>query len=72
MRSFFWDAVLRAATLGKLGRQKHAEAAYAEVLELKSEFASRPEFYLACYVHSDDTRADMLDGLRLAGLTVRA
>ena len=68
MPTFFWDPVLRAATHAKLGRKQQAEAAYAEVLKLKPEFAVRPDFYLGCFVHSDDTRAEMLDGLRVGGL----
>ncbi len=68
MHMNLWDPLLRAATLGKLGRKKEAAMAFQELLNLQPDFAVRPNFYTGCFVHSDHTRTDMLDGLRVGGL----
>ena len=70
MPMFLWDPLVRAATLGKLGREKEAASALHEVLDLQPDFASRAGFYLDCYVHADVTREEVLDGLRIAGLQI--
>ena len=68
MPTFVWDPLVRAATLGKIGRIAEAGAAYQELLNLRPNCGEDPDYYVGCYVHSDDTRSDVLDGLRIAGL----
>ena len=62
----FWDPLLRAATLGKLGRKEEAIQAYHQLVARRPDFAARHDHYLGCFIHSDDTRTDVLDGLRAA------
>ena len=69
MPTLFWDPLARAAALGKLGQDREAVKAVQELLKLRPDFASRPDFYVGCFVHSDQTRADVLEGLRAGGLT---
>ena len=47
-------------------RRYGAVLGYQEVLKLCPDFAARPDYYAGCIVHSEDTRADILDGLRVA------
>jgi tetratricopeptide (TPR) repeat protein len=68
MPTLFWDPLVRAATVGKLGRDEEAATAVQDLLELQPDFAARPDFYVGCFVHSDQARADVLDGLRTGGL----
>ena len=68
MHQSFWDPLLRAATLGKLGRTDEAALAYRELTTLHPSFVARPDHYVGCFVHADETRADVLDGLSVAGL----
>jgi adenylate cyclase len=69
MPKFFWDPLIRAACLERLGRHGEAEMAYQEVVDLCPDFSGRPEHYVGCLIHSDETRATILDGLRVAGLS---
>jgi adenylate cyclase len=70
MPQFFWDPLLRAATLGCLGKRAEASQALAELLALKSDFPSQARFFISCYAKFPDLLEDLLDGLRLAGLEI--
>ena len=65
--TLFWDPLVRAAVLGKLGRKTEARTAVQELLMLQPNFAERPDFYVGCFVHSEQVRADVLAGLRIGG-----
>ena len=64
--SVFWVWAMQAATLARLGRSEEARAALDQV------FATNPRFSLAFVrrtgPYAESTMADILDGLRLAGL----
>lgn len=64
----FWDPVLRAAALGKLGRIEEAEAAMEEVRRLKPEFERRVLEILPRTATPEEFWPEVLDGLRKAGL----
>lgn len=64
----FWDPALRAAALGKLGRGAEAEEALDELRRLKPDFEERASALLSRTPVPEQVRADVLDGLRRAGL----
>lgn len=64
----FWDAALRAAALGKLGRVEEAGQALEEVRRLKPDFEERTEELLYNTPLPAEVRVELLDGLRQAGL----
>lgn len=70
MPQFFWDPLLRAASLGQLGREREAAQAVAELLRLKQDFSTNGPFLIGCYVKFDDLAFALLDGLRKAGLKI--
>jgi len=64
----FWDPLLRAAALGRLGRQTEANAAIKQLLELVPDFAARGREIINGYVKVDDLVDKIVEGLREAGL----
>jgi adenylate cyclase len=64
----FWDPVLRAATLGRLGRQNEAKAAVGQLLKLEPDFATRGRLLISRFVKVDDLVETIIEGLRKAGL----
>jgi adenylate cyclase len=64
----FWGPLIRAATLGQLGRSAEAQSALAELLQLKPDFASRATGLMQRLVFSDENVEMLLEGLRKAGL----
>lgn len=66
----FWDPVLRAAALGKLGRIDEAEAAMDEVRRIKPDFERRVWEFMARTGTPPDAWPELVDGLRNAGLRV--
>ena len=68
MPQLFWDPLLRAAALGRLGREKEGAQALAELLYLRSDFPAAGPFLISCYAKFPQLADGLLDGLRLAGL----
>jgi adenylate cyclase len=66
----FWDPLLRAAALGRLGREQEGAQALAELLRLRPDFPAAGAFLISCYVKFDYLVAGLLEGLRLAGLKI--
>jgi tetratricopeptide (TPR) repeat protein len=66
--AWFWDPLVRAATLGRLGRETEAAAAYQQLVSLRPDFPERPRRYIECLIHAEDDVQHILDGLRVAGL----
>jgi adenylate cyclase len=64
----FWDPVMRAAALGRLGRQNEAKAAVGQLLELEPEFATRGRWMISRFVKVDDLIDTIIEGLQKAGL----
>jgi adenylate cyclase len=64
----FWDPVMRAATLGQMGREREARTAVAELLKLEPDFAIRGRRLISHYVKVDDLADTIIEGLRKAGL----
>jgi adenylate cyclase len=70
MPRFFWDPLLRAAALGRLGRDQEAAQALTELLAVKPDFPPQARFLIGCYVKSPYLVEGLLEGLRLAGLKI--
>ena len=68
MPQLFWDPLLRAAALGRLGRKKEGARALAELLRLRPDFPTAGPFLISCYTKFPYLIDGLLDGLRLAGL----
>jgi adenylate cyclase len=66
----FWDPVLRAAALGKLGRLQEASASVQELRRIKPDFERRVREFLPRTATSPEIWDDFLDGLRKAGLQI--
>ncbi len=68
MPQLFWDPLLRAASLGRLGRQEEGARALAELLHLRPDFPTAGPFLISCYAKFDYLVHGLLEGLRLVGL----
>jgi adenylate cyclase len=64
----FWDPLVRAAALGRLGRQNEAKAAVSQLLMLEPDFATRGRLLISRYVKVDDLVDTIIEGVRKAGL----
>jgi adenylate cyclase len=64
----FWDPLLRAAALGRLGRRDEADTAIGQLLELIPDFAARGRLIISSYVKVDHLVDKLVEGLREAGL----
>jgi adenylate cyclase len=65
----YLDPMMRAAVLGRLGRQKEAKTALNQLLKLEPDFATRGRSLISRYVKVDDLIDTIIEGLRKAGLT---
>lgn len=70
MPQLFWDPLLRAAALGRLGREKEGAQALAELLQLRPDFPTVGRFLISCFAKFPHLVDGLLDGLRLVGLQV--
>ncbi len=68
--SFFWRALMRACTLGHLGRMAEAKREVAALLQSKPDFASRGRTLIGRYIKFPDLSERVVDGLARAGLAL--
>jgi adenylate cyclase len=68
MPHLFWDPLLRAAALGRLGRKEEGAEALGELLRLRPDFPTAGCFLIGCYARFPSLVDSLLDGLRRAGL----
>jgi adenylate cyclase len=66
----FWDAIIRTAALGHLGRLAEAAACARELLELVPDFERRARIIVRRGTSSDAVVEKAIDGLRKAGLRI--
>jgi adenylate cyclase len=64
----FWDPLLKAAALSRLGRQTEAREAIGQILELVPNFAACGRGLIGSYVKVESLIDDIVDGLRKGGL----
>ena len=67
----YLDPMMRAATLGELGRQKEATTAVSQLLELEPDFATCGPQLISRYVKVDALIDRIIEGLRKAGLAIK-
>lgn len=67
--TLFWQPMLRAAILGKLGNVTTAEKQLALLLDSRPEFPRLGRRWISCFILEDSLVDDLLDGLATAGLT---
>ncbi len=65
----YWDPLMRAAALSRLGRQKEARKAIGQLIELEPDFATRGRSLIGRYVKVEDLVDAVIEGLRKGGLT---
>ncbi len=66
--TLFWDPLLRAAALGKLGKYHEAGTAAGELLQLVPDLREARRAMINIYVKADGLADEVLAGLRKAGL----
>ena len=67
--AYFWDPLIRAATLGQMGRQGEASVAVRELLALVPDFRRRGPSLIRRFAYLDEHVEMLLEGLRKAGLS---
>jgi adenylate cyclase len=70
MPQLFWDPLLRAAALGRLGREKAGAQALAELLHLRPDFPTAGPFLVSCFAKFPYLVEGLMDGLRRSGLKI--
>jgi adenylate cyclase len=68
--AFFWRGVMRACSLGHLGRVDEAKAEAAEILRLKPDFSRRGRVLLGRLLKFPDVLEPAIEGLARAGLAL--
>ena len=68
--TFFLRALMRACSLGHLGRRKEARVEVAELLAKKPDFRSRGRTLIRRHVKFPDLLERVVDGLGKAGLAL--
>ena len=66
--AIFWGPMLRAATLGQLGRLTDAQQNISDLMELKPDFETKARYLISRYVKEDELVEKIVDGLVKAGL----
>jgi tetratricopeptide (TPR) repeat protein len=66
----YWDDIVQAAMLGKLGRIKEAQPHVGAALEQKPDLAARARELIRRGLKVDSIIDDLIDGLRAAGLKI--
>jgi adenylate cyclase len=64
----FWDPLMRAAALGRMGREQEAKTAVGELIRLEPDFAVRGRTLIRHYVKVDGLADTLIEVLRQAGL----
>ncbi|MBW1784090.1 MAG: hypothetical protein JRL30_25545 [Deltaproteobacteria bacterium] len=64
----FWDPLMRAASLGQLGRLDEARSALGELFKLEPNFRGQGRRLISRYVKVDDLIDRIIEGLKKVGL----
>jgi len=68
--AIFWEPMLRAVTLGQLGRRSDAEKQISELKNLKPDFECKSRYLISRYVKEEELLDKIIDGLQKAGLII--
>ncbi len=66
--TLFWDPVMRAIALSRLGRNDEANSAIQQLLEIEPNFETQGHFLIRRYVKVEEIANKVMEGLRKAGL----
>jgi tetratricopeptide (TPR) repeat protein len=66
----FWDPLIKAATLGLLGRIQEGKKAVENLLKLKPDFSNRGRVLIKHYIKFDGIYSRMIEGLNQVGLSI--
>jgi TolB-like protein len=67
----FWDPLIKAATMGLLGRNQEGKKAIEHLLKLKPDFANRGRVLIKHFIKFDDISDRIVEGLNKVGLILR-
>jgi adenylate cyclase len=70
MPLLFWDPLIKAATLGLLGRIQEGKKAREDLLKLKPNFSTRGQVLIKHYIKFDYILGRIIEGLTKAGLSI--
>ena len=68
LTDWFWQPLVRAATLGQLGRTEQAWAAYSELLSFKPNFDDEAGYFINALLMDKVLIEGLFEGLAKAGL----
>ena len=66
----FWEPLMKAATMGMLGRIEEGQMAVEDLLKCKPDFLSRGRTLIKYYIKFDNILNRMIDGLSRLGIDV--
>jgi adenylate cyclase len=66
----FWDPLIKAATLGLLGRIQEGKKACDDLLKLKPDFSTRGRELIKHHIKFDDILGRTIEGLKKVGLKI--
>lgn len=66
----FWEPLMKAVTLGQLGRVEQGERAIEDLLKLKPDFTTRGRVLIKHYIKFEDIVEHMIEGLSKVGLSI--
>jgi hypothetical protein len=68
--NLFWDHLLKAAALGRLGRIRKGRPTAERLLELKPDFVRRGNVLIRHFIKFDDIVESLIAGLGRVGIDV--
>jgi adenylate cyclase len=68
--TLFWEPLMKASTLGQLGRVDEGKQHVEKLLELKPDFCKRARILIGHFIKFEDIAERIVDGLRKAGLEI--
>jgi adenylate cyclase len=66
----FWDPLIKAATLGLLGRIQEGKKAREDLLKLKPNFSACGRVLIKHHIKFDDIHSRIIEGLKKVGLSI--
>ena len=70
VKGVFWGPLLRAASLGQLGRTSEVEKDILDLKALRPDFETKARLLISRYVKEDKLVEHIIEGLKKAGLKI--
>ena len=70
VKGVFWGPLLRAASLGQLGRTSEVEKDILDLIALRPDFETKARLLISRYVKEDKLVEHIIEGLKKAGLKI--